>query len=141
MPTVDAYRAGSRVDFSRAGYCVAPSRSSLPPSKRYLSRSSPLCMYFRCDKDSSRFGICQYIVDFQDPGLVFSSGYVSNHYLYGVGVDVADGEAVVDGLGLAVGLAVEVAVGLADGDGVSEKLVADIIQTWALLNSACAGIL
>ena len=47
----------------------------------------------------------------------------------------------VDGLGLAVGLAVEVAVGLADGDGVSEKLVADIFQTWALLNSACVGIL
>ena len=74
-------------------------------------------------------------------GTLFARTYVSNHYLYGVGVYVAEGDAVVDGLGLAVGLAVEVALGLADGDGVSEKLVADIFQTWALLNSACVGIL
>ena len=63
------------------------------------------------------------------------------HQLYGAGVYVADGDAVADGLGLATGLAVEVAVGLVDGDGVSVKLVADIFQTWALLNSACVGIL
>jgi len=75
-----------------------------------------------------------------EEGTIFARTYVTNHYLYGVGVYVADGDAVVDGLGLAVGLAVEVAVGLADGDGVSEKLVADIFQTWALLNSACVGI-
>ena len=78
MPTVDAYRAGSRVDFSRAGCCVAPPRSSLPLSKRYLSRSSPLCMYFRYDKDSSRFGICQYNVDFQDLGLVVNNAGTRN---------------------------------------------------------------
>ena len=69
----------------------------------------------------------------------FARTYV--HYLYGAGVGVAVGDAVVDGLELAVGLAVEVAVGLADGDGVSEKLAADMFQTWALLNSACVGIL
>jgi hypothetical protein len=81
MPTVDAYRAGSRVDFFLAGCCVAPPRSSLPLSKRYLSRSSPLYMYFRCDKDSSRFGFCQYNVDFlQDLGLVFLSAICYTHY-------------------------------------------------------------
>ena len=74
-------------------------------------------------------------------GYNFCEDICQNHYLYGAGVCVADGDTVVDGLGLAVGLAVEVAVGLADGDGVSEKLVADIFQTWALLNSACVGIL
>src|SRR6266702_848021 len=82
MPTVDAYRAGSWVDFFLAGCCVAPPRSSLPLSKRYLSRSSPLCMYFRCDKDSSRFGICQYNVDFQDLGLMTDSNHSSRRLSY-----------------------------------------------------------
>ena len=39
--TVGACRACSRVDFTYAGCCVALSRSSLLPDKRYLSRSLP----------------------------------------------------------------------------------------------------
>ena len=40
--TVGACRAGSRVDFPFTDCCVAPSRSSLVPGKRYLSRSMPV---------------------------------------------------------------------------------------------------
>jgi hypothetical protein len=40
--TVGACRAGSRVDFASTGCCVALSRSSLLPGKRYLSRSIPV---------------------------------------------------------------------------------------------------
>jgi hypothetical protein len=39
---VGACRAGSQVDFAFTGCCVAPSRSSLLPGKRYLSRSLPV---------------------------------------------------------------------------------------------------
>src|SRR2546421_12884747 len=45
--TVDASRAGSRVDFAIACCRVAPTHGSLLFSKRYLSRSSPLALLLR----------------------------------------------------------------------------------------------
>lgn len=42
--TVNAHRAGSRVDFASAYSCVAPARRSLQCGKRYLSRSSPFLL-------------------------------------------------------------------------------------------------
>src|SRR5438045_5803830 len=43
--SVDASRAGSRVDFTSTCCRVAPTRGSLLQSKRYLSRSSPLVVH------------------------------------------------------------------------------------------------
>jgi hypothetical protein len=45
--SVDASRAGSRVDFTSTRYRVTPTHGSLLQSKRYLSRSSPLALLLR----------------------------------------------------------------------------------------------
>src|SRR6266566_3555962 len=42
--SVDASRAGSRVDFTSTCCRVTPTRGSLVQSKRYLSHSSPLSL-------------------------------------------------------------------------------------------------
>jgi hypothetical protein len=43
--TVNAYHAGSQVDFAFADFCVAPTRSSLMPDSGYLSCSSPPLLF------------------------------------------------------------------------------------------------
>src|SRR5262249_28631031 len=71
--TGGAHRAGSRVDFAFTGCCVAPARSSLLLSKRYLSRSSP-----RIFVEPSITGIERYVnsTDLQFPHLRVAKGYI-----------------------------------------------------------------
>ena len=60
--TVGACRAGSRVDFASTGCCVALSRSSLLPGKRYLSRSMPVYVLITDYQWFSYLSIVIYIV-------------------------------------------------------------------------------